>query len=412
LPHRATALAIAAQVLGSKVPEVADELESELNRFFPELEARQNESMHLQRSIRDNLRNIFTMFEDGIDASDSEPPPSALYWPRHMAHQGVTVDLLTRVYYVGHSMIWEKWLFPEIARAASSTEELIEAAHHAHAQLFQYLDRAALKVARHFEDERLLSSSSASAHLRSQTVFDAISDRGTSPSAFDALNYNISASHIAFICWSGLDEPGSKRLMDLATDVAATLSPRRRLIVTHDSREVWGWVQVDHHLKDYQLPSLRILANDSGFGAHIAIGEVGSGLDGFRRSHADAQRVQELVATCHRSAPTVSSYSDVALASLLTADRRGALEFSNRQLRDLAGDSKELVDLRETVRAFIETHGSYSRTAELMTIHRNTVLYRIQKAEALVGKGILDSAAELHDALIVADWIGNSSSRP
>ena len=50
-------------------------------------------------------------------------------------------------------------------------------------------------------------------------------------------------------------------------------------------------------------------------------------------------------------------------------------------LAGLAADDEHHARLRETLLVFLHTGGSYKATAEQLTLHKNTVQYRIRKAE-------------------------------
>lgn len=404
--------------LRAGVLAISAELIEELNAFFPELGERQLESAHLERSVVDNMNSIFSMFEGGIAADVLSPPPSALYWPRHMAHEGVSADLLTRVYYVGHAIIWQRWMLPELVAqfhraGVTDPAALTDALRYSHHELFTYLDQAALMVAHEFDGEQSRANR-GSAMLRTQVVLDMLADRSPSPAAMQRLSYDVSAHHVGFICWLDPDQAEAtetRNLEALAADVAAALGSRHPLILSRDAREVWGWVNVPRGLNDYRSEAICSLAGRYAPALHVALGEAATGLPGFRRTHRDARKVHELITSTHRPAPTATPFPDIALVALLTADRRAARDFATRQLGDLAADDPELRAVRETVATFLETRGSYTRTAQLLTVHRNTVLYRLRKAETLRGAGLDQSSRELQDALLIVQWLDSTEQR-
>ncbi|MFD4240485.1 PucR family transcriptional regulator [Streptomyces sp. NPDC058525] len=57
--------------------------------------------------------------------------------------------------------------------------------------------------------------------------------------------------------------------------------------------------------------------------------------------------------------------------------------------------------LRETVEVFLANNCSWTRTAEALHVHVNTVHYRIDRVEALTGRDLtrLDHKADLYAAL-------------
>ena len=97
---------------------------------------------------------------------------------------------------------------------------------------------------------------------------------------------------------------------------------------------------------------------------HVAIGQAADGVPGFRLTHEDAGRVQVVVARARRPAPSITHYAEIALVTLLTADREAAADYVRRQLGDLGAHGPEMGRLRRTVRVFLDTGRSHARTAE------------------------------------------------
>lgn len=127
---------------------------------------------------------------------------------------------------------------------------LAEALRHAHQQLFVYLDRTALKVARQFNEERARTLQ-GSTTLRTQTVMELLSGRPPRPTAMDRLAYGMAHHHVAFICW--LDPEASEStqtLENLTADIAGVLGTGQSLLVNRDSREARGWVHVAPGFRD------------------------------------------------------------------------------------------------------------------------------------------------------------------
>jgi DNA-binding PucR family transcriptional regulator len=57
-------------------------------------------------------------------------------------------------------------------------------------------------------------------------------------------------------------------------------------------------------------------------------------------------------------------------------------------LGDLAGDGRGRAGLRETVRVYLAEGSSAPRAAEQPHLYRNTVLYRLGRAEELLGYAV------------------------
>ena len=64
--------------------------------------------------------------------------------------------------------------------------------------------------------------------------------------------------------------------------------------------------------------------------------------------------------------------------------------------------------LRETARAFLVTGGSHTAAAEMLHLHKNTVQYRVQRVEELLGRPLRESRLEVELALLACHWMGES----
>jgi DNA-binding PucR family transcriptional regulator len=61
---------------------------------------------------------------------------------------------------------------------------------------------------------------------------------------------------------------------------------------------------------------------------------------------------------------------------------------------------------------FLRSGGSYKTTAEQLMLHKNTVQYRIRKAEESLGRPVGDSRHDVELALLASHWLGSAVLRP
>jgi DNA-binding PucR family transcriptional regulator len=80
-------------------------------------------------------------------------------------------------------------------------------------------------------------------------------------------------------------------------------------------------------------------------------------------------------------------------------------------LADLATDDEYHARLRETLLVFLQTGGSYKTTAEQLMLHKNTVQYRIRKAEESLGRPVGGDRHNVELALQAGHWLGSSVLR-
>jgi DNA-binding PucR family transcriptional regulator len=84
--------------------------------------------------------------------------------------------------------------------------------------------------------------------------------------------------------------------------------------------------------------------------------------------------------------------------------------FVHRALGRLADNGEREETLRETLLTFLAHNRGYTATAQAMTLHRNSVQYRVQRAQELCERDLNDSdvALEIHTALLAAHWLGRT----
>jgi DNA-binding PucR family transcriptional regulator len=179
--------------------------------------------------------------------------------------------------------------------------------------------------------------------------------------------------------------------------------PAHTLVVPVGSQTVWAWgaiapdAQCGHHTA---LPE---------FGdTFVVVGQLHSGLDGFRRSHFEARAVERLVRMNANRGRTPSAYEDLDLEVLLLSDTDAAMQFVARHLGPLAADNARMADLRSTLRCYLEMDHSLSKVASSEHISRNTVTYRVRRALDLCGHPPGTSTTKLRAALLAFDWLGGA----
>ena len=142
----------------------------------------------------------------------------------------------------------------------------------------------------------------------------------------------------------------------------------------------------------------------------VAVGAPGYGLDGFRQTHVQAERTQDL-ALAARPGARVTTFADVGAIALICADIDAARSWVWGTLADLAVDDESHARLRNTLQVFLRA-GTYTATAERLALHKNSVQYRIRKAEEALGGRIDDRRADLELALRACQYLGQAVLRP
>lgn len=215
------------------------------------------------------------------------------------------------------------------------------------------------------------------------------------------LGYRLDRDHTAVVVWSTEPDVDSSRI-DAAVEALTRGWPSRALVVRPGAATKWVWLPGPHAVDVDQLHG----AVDPRGAVRVALGERMAGMDGFRRSHADAVTAQRIVAQFD-STQRVVRFDEVALVSLVTSDADGAERFVRQTLGDLLSAAR---DIQETVLAFVEESGSITRVAARQYAHRNTVVRRMARAEALLPRPLSENSIQVAAALQVLRWTGHGRS--
>lgn len=62
--------------------------------------------------------------------------------------------------------------------------------------------------------------------------------------------------------------------------------------------------------------------------------------------------------------------------------------------------------LRETVRVFLDVRGSFTEAATRLHVHKNTVHYRVRRAEEILGHTLTEKRLDIEVALLVCAQLG------
>ena len=301
-------------------------------------------------------------------------------------------------YRVGQNVVWRRWMtaaFEESDDPAVLREMLDVSAR----SIFTFVDETLAGLHEAMEHERtLLVGRSYTERLE---VVNLVLSHApiTSQQASRRLRYELSRRHLAAVVWSdeiGRRDPGE---LEATTDaLAGLLGAPGALTVVPSASALWAWFSPPATIDPERLR--RELAPDGA--VRVALGSVGAGIDGFRRSHLDALTTQQLMRRAR--ALRLAAYADIALVALVAGDEQRAQEFVAATLGDLATADAML---RDTVRAYLREQCSASRTARRLFTHRNTVTGRIAKAESLLPVPLAEQPLEVGLALEIVHWLGS-----
>src|ERR1700739_480417 len=128
---------------------------------------------------------------------------------------------------------------------------------------------------------------------------------------------------------------------------------------------------------------------------------------GSRASHEQALAAAAF-GMSSRSGRWLFDYADVDMLVMLSAQADLARQFVLRELGGLAGPGDTAVTLRATLKCYLDTEHSLSAAADRLHVARNTVAYRVQRAEQLRGRPIDSRRMQLQAALTLAEELGDN----
>ena len=327
-----------------------------------------------------NVALVIDVVAGRLRLCDIEPPPQAAAFTRELARRNVPVVQLDQGYRRSCVALW-RWAVTEV-RARVGEADLATAIEELSAAAFVTGDVFSAAVMERYAAERESWLRGTDA-IRAATVQDILDGGPVDVVACSArLRYELRQNHQAFVVWS--DD-------DTAETVAGAVAGSRGLLWPMGGGAFAGWAPAG---------TLDTEALDGS--SYLALGTPGAGIEGFRRSHAEACEARRIARMTKRP-PGAVDYDDIAVVALLTHDAEQARRFAERTLGPLAGADPTMRRLAETLRVTLEHQGSPRRAAQVLGVHENTVAKRLRTVEQLLGDDIRRCSAELLAALAVLD---------
>lgn len=202
----------------------------------------------------------------------------------------------------------------------------------------------------------------------------------------------------AFIAWTASPDTAdaTDRALDVANRVARGLGAARPLTVMAGSRDLWFWVATPTRPElgsvaglDSALDTCRI---------RLSAGAPSPGLRGFRTGHAEAKAAQRVALGAVMPRP-VTAFADVELLCLIAGSPEMTRRMVLREAGELCRADGNLTQVRDTVLAYFSNGLNIEATAEQLFVHKNTVRYRLARAERILGHPLRERVAEVDLAL-------------
>jgi hypothetical protein len=360
------------------------------------------------QAARSNLGVIVSMMRAGDDPGSVYPPPEAIGYAKEYVVRGLELSLMQRAHRTAQGVFGG--IILERLRAATDDADLLaEAMAFFNAWIFAWVEAIERRLTDVYMSEHEQWVRGAAA-VRAAEVRALLGGAG----AVDAgavslrLGYELDRFHVGFVVWSesGGERPGDAgglfaEMERTAAAVARSLGAGAPLTVA-EGRHLACWAGCRG---EPDLSRLR-LARAGADGLSVAAGTPAPGVEGFVRSHDEALLARRVARLGGDRDGVVATYPDLALEALLTEDPAAARRFVDSELGPLAAGDEATARLASTVAVFLAEGSSFARAGRRLGIHANTVAYRLQRAESLLGRPVTERQLELRVALRLARLLG------
>jgi hypothetical protein len=392
-----------ARLIDADLPELTPQMTDWFAEVIPEFRHDDTVRRLMIASTSSNLAAIVDMLAHNIPIDRITVPPAAAEYARRFAQHDLSLEALLRAYRLGEHRFGQ-WALQCIGRLHLDTATALAAVAELTERTNRYIDQVVEGLIDIYESERRRWDSRTGAARAAQLRVVLENDNLSTRSAQDLIEIQLDGWHQAAIVWVDLDTPDPGRALQAVSRALQTTAGRVPTTALADDRTMWAWVSGP------TLPHLDAEALQQSLSEpdtpRIALGAPARGLAGFRSTYREALRTR----TVMDASPTldrVVAFDDVAVAALLTDHPSELRTWVQRILGNLAADTDAAQRLRETVRVFLQAGGSYTEAATRLHLHKNTVHYRVRKAEELRGHALTDRRLDIEIALIATDLLAH-----
>lgn len=227
----------------------------------------------------------------------------------------------------------------------------------------------------------------------------------------ERFDHDMTQTHLAIVLkWQGDKTPSVRRLETLVNTVIG--SQRVKALVWQRERESEVLIfhatdpenPIDHTLKLAQSVADEIHRQFPQSKVAVGLGQPAKEVGQWRTSYREAVQAMELAVRLQTEAPLYIGDLGVYQLILNLSDREKLMSFCDQTLGKLVDyDDRQHADLIKTLEAFFSCHGNLSQTAETLIVHRNTLLYRMNRIEdiAKIDLNRSETRLALHLALTI-----------
>ncbi len=371
----------AVQAAADIVRQVGDDFAAEKSDFLPT----GNEREGCEACLLTTLVGIHR----GAPAEEVAAPRGARNHVRLSVRQGIPIGTVVRLVWASHTQVQDALL----ARIAETVDPsmVVGEVRDLNDILFAYVNSYVRDLMAEYEEEVELWRGRLAAERLS--VFTMLVDGERPPvDAERILGLRLQGDHLIAVGWpaTGSYVPArDAEIAAFASDVGRRLGASGSLVLQREGGTEFWWTMRSRAPAGASR-TVQSVARPAWM--NLAIGVPGHGIEGIRLSHLAAHqavRVGRASAQDH-----VWAYEDVEVLAMLMSDPNAARMFVQRELRGALGMTAKVVDLRTTVRLFLENGGSRVMTASALNLAATSVAYRVSRLSDLLGRPVADRPVE------------------
>lgn len=380
-------------------------------REIPQLRGDMRVLTLLEASVGENVATLLHVIQHGIELENVHAPAAAEEYARRLAQRGVPVAALLRAYRIG-SARFEDWCLQELGRRSDDAAVVSAAGLRIARILAAYIDQVSEELVSAYESEKenWLRNQSVARAARVRALLKGEQVDVSSSEAI--LGYRLRQHHLGVVTWITKAPAGGDALglLERATAEMAAEGhcDGRPMFVPQDEFCAWAWIPLGAQC-DIDLPTMSSTGGDR---IRFAFGEPAPGVAGFRRTHQQALNAQAVALAAGPEGQIATSFGQVAPLALMSGSIELLRAWVIETLGALADDDDHHARLRDTLRVFLQENGSYKSTAERLLLHKNTVQYRVRKAQESIGRPVGENRSDVELALRASHWLGSAVLEP
>ncbi|MDQ7025960.1 MAG: helix-turn-helix domain-containing protein [Anaerolineae bacterium] len=209
----------------------------------------------------------------------------------------------------------------------------------------------------------------------------------------ERFEHDMTLNHLALVmAWRGDNPPSMRRLETMINSIIENQHADALVWQRERDNEVVVFQATDaDDPVDFSLKLAEAFARDINrqyANNHLAIGlgQPARDVGAWRTSYRDAVQARDLAIRLQTDTPLYIGDLGVYQLILSLSDRDKLTDFRDHTLGKLNEyDMRQNADLIKTLEAFFNCHGNLSQTAEQLIVHRNTLLYRMNRINQIAG---------------------------